>query len=54
MTKSRLNDLLFKGNETNSYIMLWQTTDYKQLLAQHNKYFSNMEKIKKQTQHDAY
>jgi hypothetical protein len=37
MTSSHLNGLFFKGNEANPYIMLWQTTNYKQLLAQRNK-----------------
>lgn len=46
MTKSHLNYLFLKGNEVNSYIMLWQTTYYRQLLAQHNEYFSSIEKIK--------
>jgi hypothetical protein len=46
MTEPHLNDLVFKGNEANLYIMLWQTTDYRQLQAQHSKYFSNKEENK--------
>jgi hypothetical protein len=46
MTKSHLNDLVFKGNEANRCIMLWQTTYYIQLLAQRSKNFSNREETK--------
>lgn len=47
MTKLHLNDLVFKGNKVNLYIMLWHITYYKQLQAQRRQ----GGKQRKQTQH---